>query len=374
MEVKKEKRTHSEKDEKKKDKKEKKHTSEKKDKSHKHKDKKEKSKKHHDHKRESSSSDEVDVKSIKNVQPEPTTTSTNQPHDSFPQNILVDSIQFDTQTIPIDQLRRQLHIGSLSFDATVSMIFEMARQFGDIELLHVPQKNNGRLKGFAFIQYSQQASLDKAIQAFDSQPESFTICGRAVRFARRAEPAPVESTPLPQIRTKSNEAEPTYPTHDQPAAHTPRQYTPSTPTSSYASAADNTPCLFVGNLAFSVTKDDLMLFFDEYKPVRARIVYEAGTDNTRSKGFGYVDFPDGETATRVVQEKNKSNLFGRPLKLDVTKRRDKYNGMPIAGVPSDSSSQGTPNGRGRDGGSRGGFRGTPRGGRGSYGIPFGSNY
>ncbi|HEY8345908.1 MAG TPA: RNA-binding protein, partial [Symbiobacteriaceae bacterium] len=59
--------------------------------------------------------------------------------------------------------------------------------------------------------------------------------------------------------------------------------------------------IYVGNLPWSTTAEDLRALFEQYGPVEnARIVTDRETG--RSRGFGFVDMADEESAERAIAE------------------------------------------------------------------------
>jgi RNA recognition motif-containing protein len=66
--------------------------------------------------------------------------------------------------------------------------------------------------------------------------------------------------------------------------------------------------LFVGNLAWETTDDDLRtLFTQQGKVVRAQVVMDRMSG--RSRGFGFVEMPDDGEAQRAMD-----SLHGQPFK------------------------------------------------------------
>jgi cold-inducible RNA-binding protein len=77
--------------------------------------------------------------------------------------------------------------------------------------------------------------------------------------------------------------------------------------------------LFVGNLSFSTTSEDLKNFFSEKGACEeATVIVDRATG--RSRGFGFVQMANGEDADRAVAELNGVELQGR--KLTVSEARE----------------------------------------------------
>lgn len=72
--------------------------------------------------------------------------------------------------------------------------------------------------------------------------------------------------------------------------------------------------LYVSNLAYSVTDEELRSEFSAYGNVSsARVVMDRETG--RSRGFGFVEMPTDAEAQAALKGLEGSNLAGRPLKI-----------------------------------------------------------
>lgn len=105
-----------------------------------------------------------------------------------------------------------------------------------------------------------------------------------------------------------------------------------------------TKSLYVGNLSYSTTEEELKSLFDPWGPVsEARIV--AG------RGFGFVDVPE-ENAADAIEQTNGKEYQGRTLTVNEARPR------------AERTSGGYGGGRGGGGGGgRGGYGGGGGGGR-----------
>tara|TARA_A100001035_G_C27554442_1_gene395670 strand:- start:96 stop:626 length:531 start_codon:yes stop_codon:yes gene_type:complete len=76
--------------------------------------------------------------------------------------------------------------------------------------------------------------------------------------------------------------------------------------------------IFVGNLAFEATADDIAdLIADVLGPSRIASVRLASDPYTgKAKGFGHVDLKSGEDCERAVDMVNGMNLLGRNIRVD----------------------------------------------------------
>ena len=92
-------------------------------------------------------------------------------------------------------------------------------------------------------------------------------------------------------------------------------------TSAKKAKTDEKPAtLWVGNLGWGVDDDRL---FEEFKVagevVSARVVTDK--ESGRSRGFGYVDFSNGEEAEKAYNQLNGASVDGRELRLDFSDKR-----------------------------------------------------
>ncbi len=76
--------------------------------------------------------------------------------------------------------------------------------------------------------------------------------------------------------------------------------------------------IYVGNLSFSVTEDDLRQAFQAHGTVEKAAVI---TDKVsgQSRGFGFVEMPNREEALEAINSVNGADLKGRALKVNEAK-------------------------------------------------------
>jgi len=79
--------------------------------------------------------------------------------------------------------------------------------------------------------------------------------------------------------------------------------------------------IFVGNLAFSTTDQDLRQLFEQYGVVdKVNIITDR--DTGRPRGFGFVEMPDSRTAQAAIQGLQGKDLDGRTLNVNEAKPRE----------------------------------------------------
>ncbi len=73
--------------------------------------------------------------------------------------------------------------------------------------------------------------------------------------------------------------------------------------------------LYVGNLAFSVTNEDLEALFAEIGKVD-NVAVVTDKFSGQSRGFGFVQMADSNEAARAISELNGTELKGRSIKVN----------------------------------------------------------
>jgi RNA recognition motif-containing protein len=122
--------------------------------------------------------------------------------------------------------------------------------------------------------------------------------------------------------------------------------------------------IYVGNLVWDATQDDLYNLFQEHgKVTRAQVIMDRETG--RSRGFGFVEMEIDSEADTAVNALNGADFRGRPLTVNEAKPRDDRGAGSGGGGGSRGFSGGAGGARGGPGGgSRGGYGGgTDRGRR-----------
>ncbi|MFN2455409.1 MAG: RNA recognition motif domain-containing protein [Pyrinomonadaceae bacterium] len=111
--------------------------------------------------------------------------------------------------------------------------------------------------------------------------------------------------------------------------------------------------LYVGNLAFQTSSEELQQLFAQAGTVESASVVE-DRETGRSRGFGFVEMSSKEEGEAAIQQFNGKEVNGRSLTVNEAKPRENRSGGGGGG------------GRGGYGGGGGG-RGGGGGGRGGYG-------
>ena len=78
--------------------------------------------------------------------------------------------------------------------------------------------------------------------------------------------------------------------------------------------------IYVGNLSFQTTNDELRSAFEEFGQVSSANVIQ-DRETGRSRGFGFVEMPDGDAAQQAIQQMNESEFQGRKLTVNEARPR-----------------------------------------------------
>ncbi len=101
--------------------------------------------------------------------------------------------------------------------------------------------------------------------------------------------------------------------------------------------------LFVGNLSFDATQDELRILFEEFGEVTRVHIPASAEHPGQGRGFAFVEMPNDEAAAAATQALDESEFMGRNLRINEAKPREERGGR---GAPR--------GGRGRGGRGRGG--------------------
>jgi RNA recognition motif-containing protein len=79
--------------------------------------------------------------------------------------------------------------------------------------------------------------------------------------------------------------------------------------------------LYVGNLSYAVTDNDLHNLFEPHGTVQsAQVIMDR--ENGRSKGFGFVEMDSGEQAQAAIAALNGQDVNGRALTVNEARPRE----------------------------------------------------
>lgn len=79
--------------------------------------------------------------------------------------------------------------------------------------------------------------------------------------------------------------------------------------------------IFVGNIPFSSTEEDIRQLFEQFGVVdNVNLITDRETG--RFRGFGFVEMPNSEEAQAAIAELHGSDLSGRPLTVNEARPRE----------------------------------------------------
>jgi nucleolin len=221
-------------------------------------------------------------------------------------------------------------VGRLSWNVDNDWLKSEFEECGEVISARVQMdRNTGKSRGFAYVEFSDPASVEKALQFSGKE-----IDGRPINVDRSTSNKTSGGT------GNSNDA--------RRAAYGDKTSPPSS-------------VLFVGNLSFDATEDSLWDVFAEYGDVKS-VRMPTDRESGRVKGFGYIEFFDTETAKKAFEGTQQMELLGRNLRVDYSQPREEGGGAR-GGQRGGGRGFGRGGGRGGFDGGRGGFGG----GRGGFG-------
>lgn len=78
--------------------------------------------------------------------------------------------------------------------------------------------------------------------------------------------------------------------------------------------------IYVGNLAYSVTKDDLQEVFQEYGTVKS-IALPMDRETGKPRGFAFVELADEAEEDKAIQELDGAEWMGRDMRVNKARPR-----------------------------------------------------
>jgi len=135
--------------------------------------------------------------------------------------------------------------------------------------------------------------------------------------------------------------------------------------------------LYVGNLSFQTSSEDLQQLFAQAGTVESASVVE-DRDTGRSRGFGFVEMASSEEGQKAIEQFNGTDFNGRNLTVNEARPREDRGGRGGGGGGRGGGYGNRGGGGGRGGGyggggggGRGGGYGGSRGGGGGRGGGYG---
>ena len=93
------------------------------------------------------------------------------------------------------------------------------------------------------------------------------------------------------------------------------------PRSSFLNAKEIIMNIYVGNLSYSTTEDELRALFAEFGSVdSAKLIMDR--DSGQSKGFGFIEMSDNSGGQQAIEGLNGRDINGRALTVNKAKPRE----------------------------------------------------
>ncbi|RPB17487.1 RNA-binding domain-containing protein [Morchella conica CCBAS932] len=169
---------------------------------------------------------------------------------------------------------KTVYVGNVQFDATPETLGEEFKRFGEVRGAKIIYDSRGLSKGFGYVEF---AEVEQAAEAIDKMHNEMFM-GRRL---------------IVQYVVKQ---------------------------ASRIAASPESRTLFIGNLSFDVTDDDLNnLFKDIENCVDVRVAMDRATGEPR--GFAHADFLDVESAVKAKEKLADAEVYGRRLRIDFSGNR-----------------------------------------------------
>ncbi len=85
--------------------------------------------------------------------------------------------------------------------------------------------------------------------------------------------------------------------------------------------------LYVGNIPYSMTADELGKLFEPFGAIESAAVV-SDRDSGRSRGFGFVEMATGEEAQGAIEKLNGTSIGGRNIVVNFARERPQGGGGP----------------------------------------------
>jgi len=220
-------------------------------------------------------------------------------------------------------------VKNLSFSLNDEDIKKYFEKCGTVERVNVLKNfSTQRSKGVAFVRFSNEAALDKALALTGQEFEGRNITVEKT-IPKEQRPAGTRPEGGNRRNNDQNERDP------------------------------NSTSVFVGNLSYTTTEDTLRQVFSGCGAIKE--VRVATDQSGGSRGFAHVDFEEPEAVEQAVQRSGEE-VDGRNIRVDFSNKRREGGGGSRGGFRGGYRG----GDRGDRGEGRGGYRGGFRGSRGGF--------
>ncbi|XBW35188.1 hypothetical protein QEN19_000751 [Hanseniaspora menglaensis] len=195
----------------------------------------------------------------------------------------------------MESVKHSVWIGNLSFDTIREDIqrYIMAKvdiiQEKDIVRVNMPlAKNDGKQiknKGFLYMDFSTEEQKNKVIELSEGELNGRKLL---IKDAKNYNGRPDKNDPIANSKNPPSKI------------------------------------LFVGNLSFDTTDEQLQKHFQHCGEIR-RIRMATFEDTGKCKGFAFLDFADEESCVKAMKDKTTYKMAQRPLRMEFGEDRSKRN-------------------------------------------------
>ncbi|KAL3790123.1 hypothetical protein ACHAW5_007730 [Stephanodiscus triporus] len=210
-------------------------------------------------------------------------------------SVLSSEVEQSAESSAAPAFETAIHVGNISFDTRESDLRDVFSAYGSVSKVNMPiDRETGRPRGFAFVNMSSAEEHAAAIEALNESE----VGGRTIYVS--------ESVPKEKYAANKNK-------FDGPRKRT----TPRGPRGTK---------IYVGNLNFDTTMEDIQAAFSEYGEVKDCFVPSDYDGNPR--GFAFVTLDD-DNALKAIEGLDGTELGGRTLNVKKSlpkesKPRDRY--------------------------------------------------
>jgi RNA recognition motif-containing protein len=169
----------------------------------------------------------------------------------------------------------EVFVGNLSWNAAEADLRQQFASCGNIVRVKVLTSPDGRSKGAAFVGFDSAAGVDAALRLAGAE-----FLGRQLKVSKAGD-KPARRDQAPAARPDNN-------------------------------------VVFVGNVSYQCTEEDLRAFFAGCGPIKS--VRLSKSEDGRPKGFAHVEFEDASSAAQAVALSGKE-LIERQVRVDFAEQK-----------------------------------------------------
>lgn len=173
---------------------------------------------------------------------------------------------------PKNTERHTIYVGNLPFSSSVQEVRDLFAEHVDVRYVNLPKnQETGKIKGFAFVDVGTDEEVPKAVSALDG----IELEGRPLRISR--------SLPKSKIRSTKK-------------------------------TFDGSKKLYIGNIPFTSTDDDLREYFSEFGEVTD--IFLPVNKYGEPRGFAFISVKE-EDADGVIEATDGMEFMGRTLVVNL---------------------------------------------------------